>query len=111
MNLYKIFAMKKILLLSLFLFLGLSFKAFSQTVYTSAKGEKYHTADCRLSGEAAPVKLDDAKKAGKGACDICKPNELGKAKLNQCSGKTQEGTRCKRMTANKNKKCYQHQAK
>ncbi|MBX2915407.1 MAG: hypothetical protein KF856_09080 [Cyclobacteriaceae bacterium] len=103
--------MKKILVLSLFLFFGLTFKALSQTVYTSPKGEKYHTADCRLSGEAGPVKLADAKKAGKDACDICKPNELGKAKLNQCSGKTAEGTRCKRMTANKNKKCFQHQAK
>ena len=54
---------------------------------------------------------NEAKKAGKGACDICKPNELGKATLNQCSGKTADGTRCKRMTANKNKKCFQHQAK
>ena len=105
------FDMKKILILSVFLFLGLTFKAFSQTVYTSPKGEKYHTADCRLSGEASPVKLADAKKAGKGACDICKPNELGKAKLNQCSSKTADGTRCKRMTANKNKKCFQHQPK
>lgn len=103
--------MKKFLIISVFLFLGLSYRAFSQTVYTSPKGEKYHTADCRLSGEAAPVKLAKAKKAGKGACDICKPNELGKATLNQCSGKTADGTRCKRMTANKNKKCFQHQAK
>ncbi|MCE7864796.1 MAG: hypothetical protein DYG99_14760 [Bacteroidetes bacterium CHB5] len=103
--------MQKILTLSVILFLGFTFKAFSQTVYTSPKGEKYHTADCRLSGEASPVKLTDAKKAGKGACDICKPNELGKARLNQCNGKTADGTRCKRMTANKNKKCFQHQPK
>ena len=103
--------MKKIVVITCVLCFGLAFKAFSQTVYTSPKGEKYHTADCRLSGEAAPVKLAEAKKAGKGACDICKPNELGKAKLNQCGGKTADGTRCKRMTANKNKKCFQHQAK
>jgi hypothetical protein len=102
------FDMKKLLIISAFLFLGIAFKAFSQTVYSSPKGEKYHTADCRLSGEATPVKLAETKKAGKAACDICKPNELGKAKLNQCSGKTADGTRCKRKTANKNKKCYQH---
>ncbi len=101
--------MKKFIAIAVFLFLGLSFKGFSQTVYTSPKGEKYHTADCRLSGEASPVKLAEAKKAGKGACDICKPNELGKASLKQCSGKTVDGTRCKRMTSNKNKRCYQHQ--
>lgn len=103
--------MKKIIVVSVLLFFGLSFKALSQTVYTSPKGEKYHTADCRLSGEASPVKIADAKKAGKGACDICKPNELGKAKLNRCDGKTADGTRCKRMTANKNKKCFQHGGK
>jgi len=101
--------MKRIILITFFLCVGLAFKGFCQTVYSSAKGEKYHTADCRLSGDAQPLKMADAKKAGKGACDICKPNDLGKAKLNQCGGKTADGTRCKRMTGNKNKKCYQHQ--
>lgn len=101
--------MKKIIIISVIVCLGVAFKGMSQTVYSSAKGEKYHTADCRLSGDAQPLKMANAKKAGKGACDICKPNELGKAKLNQCGGKTADGTRCKRMTANKNKKCFQHQ--
>lgn len=82
----------------------------AQTVYSSAKGEKYHTADCRLSGDANGMSMDKAKKAGKKACDVCKPNELGKASLKQCEGKTKEGVRCKRMTASKGKKCYQHTA-
>lgn len=80
----------------------------AQTVYSSAKGEKYHTADCRLSGDADGITMDKAKKAGKKPCEVCKPNELGKASLKQCEGKTKEGTRCKRMTASKGKKCYQH---
>lgn len=101
--------MMKSLLISAFFCLGLATAGKAQTVYSSAQGEKYHTADCRLSGDALPLKLADAKKAGKGPCDICKPNELGKAKLNRCDGKTADGTRCKRMTANKNKRCYQHQ--
>jgi len=101
--------MKKIIIITGLLCFVLAFNGMSQTVYSSAKGEKYHTADCRLSGDAQPLKMADAKKAGKGPCDICKPNDLGKAKLNQCSGKTADGTRCKRMTANKNKKCFQHQ--
>ena len=101
--------MKRTILITCFLFFFFFFKGIGQTVYSSDKGEKYHTADCRLSGDAEPLKLSAAKKAGKGACDICKPNDLGKAKLNQCSGKTADGTRCKRMTSNKNKKCYQHQ--
>ncbi|MBN8576033.1 MAG: hypothetical protein J0L66_03785 [Cytophagales bacterium] len=101
--------MKKLIFITLCISFGFGFKAVSQTVYSSPKGEKYHTADCRLSGEAAPLKLAEAKKAGKTACEVCKPNELGKAKLNQCTGKTADGTRCKRMTANTNKKCFQHQ--
>lgn len=101
--------MTKFIIITSILCFGLSLKGLGQTVYSSAKGEKYHTADCRLSGDAGPLTMADAKKAGKGACEICKPNDLGKAKLNQCTGKTAEGTRCKRKTANKNKKCFQHQ--
>lgn len=61
--------MKKIIVLSL-LFFGLAIKGYSQTVYASEKGEKYHTADCKLSGDAKDITLAAAKKAGKGACGI-----------------------------------------
>ena len=97
---------KVVLVLGLVVVSVLAGKA--QTVYSSAKGEKYHTADCRLSGEANGMAIDKAKKAGKKPCEVCKPNELGKANLKQCEGKTKEGVRCKRMTASKGKKCYQH---
>ena len=98
--------MKKILLVFCFMFLGLA--GFAQTVYSSDKGEKYHTADCKLSGDANPISMTDAKKKKKTACGVCKPDEWVKQKLVQCEGKTKDGTRCKRMTANKNKKCFQH---
>lgn len=98
--------MKKIFILSLFLFLGLSLKGYSQTVYTSDKGEKYHTADCKLSGDAKDMTVAAAKKAGKGPCGMCKPDVAVAAK--QCNGKTTDGIRCKRMTASKAGKCYQH---
>lgn len=100
--------MKK-LMMTLILTFVLTLAVQAQTVYSSAKGEKYHTADCRLSGDAEGITLDKARKAGKKPCDVCKPNELGKAALKQCEGKTKEGARCKRMTASKGKKCYQHQ--
>lgn len=100
--------MKKIIILTVFFVAGLSLKGFSQTVYSSAKGEKYHTADCKLSGDADPITLAAAKKAGKGACGICKPDEHTKDKVAQCKGKTADGTRCKRMTASKTGKCFQH---
>lgn len=102
--------MKKILYLTLVFVALATVTSFGQTVYSSEKGEKYHTADCKLSGDANAIKLADAKKNGKGACGVCKPDEWVKAKLTQCSGKTKDGARCKRMTANKNKKCFQHQS-
>jgi hypothetical protein len=100
--------MKKIFVITVVLFLGLTIKSFSQTVYASDKGEKYHTADCKQSGDAKDLTLAAAKKAGKTSCGICKPDEHLKDKTIQCSGKTADGTRCKRMTGSKEGKCFQH---
>ncbi len=100
--------MKKIFVVFFVLMVAFAFKGKAQTVYASAKGEKYHTADCKLSGDADGMTLDAAKKAGKGPCGVCKPDEHLKDKMSQCTGKTKDGTRCKRMTASKNGKCFQH---
>ena len=100
--------MKKIIIVTFVLFLGISLKGFSQTVYSSAKGEKYHTADCKLSGDADGMQLASAKKAGKTSCGVCKPEDHFKDKTVQFKGKTADGTRCKRMTSSKGEKCYQH---
>ncbi len=81
----------------------------AQTVYASPKGEKYHTGDCRLSGDANAITLASARKEKKTACAVCKPDEWLKKKLVQCEGKTKDGTRCKRNTGNASKKCFQHQ--
>jgi hypothetical protein len=103
--------MKKILIVFLFLMVGLAIKTKAQTVYASSKGEKYHTADCKLSGDASGMELSDAKKAGKTACAMCKPDEHLKDKKAQCTGKTADGTQCKRMTSDKSGKCFQHKGK
>jgi hypothetical protein len=100
--------MNKILLLCIVL-LGVSYsKVSAQTVYASEKGEKYHTADCNLSGDARDMRLATAQKAGKKACAVCKPEDHFKDKTARCKGKTADGTRCKRMTASKGGRCYQH---
>ncbi len=100
--------MKKVLFLAILFVVGASIKSFGQTVYASEKGEKYHTADCHLSGDAKDMKLKDAEKAKKTPCSVCKPQEHFKVKTKQCTGKTVEGNQCKRMTADKSGKCYQH---
>ncbi|MFZ6000852.1 MAG: hypothetical protein ACOYW3_10100 [Bacteroidota bacterium] len=100
--------MKKTIVLFIVLLAGVSLKGFSQTVYASDGGQKYHTADCKLSGDAKDMTLAAAKKANKGPCGVCKPEEHFKDKTAQCKGKTADGTRCKRMTADKGGKCFQH---
>ena len=84
--------------------------ASAQTVYASDKGEKYHTADCNLSGDANDMTLSAAKKAGKKSCAVCKPDSHFKDKTIRCTGKTADGTRCKRMTSSKAGRCYQHKS-
>ncbi|MDZ4714005.1 MAG: hypothetical protein SH819_00925 [Cytophagales bacterium] len=100
--------MNKLIVILIALCLGLATRSQAQTVYSSEKGEKYHTADCRLSGDASETTLVDAKKKGKGACGMCKPETHFKDKVKQCAGKTSEGKQCKRMTASKEGTCFQH---
>jgi hypothetical protein len=102
--------MKKFLVL-IFFMVAFAVTSKAQTVYSSVKGEKYHTADCKLSGDADSMTLAAAKKTGKTGCGVCKPDEHFKDKVSQCKGKTADGTRCKRMTASKDNKCYQHKSK
>jgi hypothetical protein len=77
-------------------------------VYITHDGDKYHTADCRYSKTAHAVKLSQAKADGKTACGICKPNSKTGEKQVRCSGKTAEGKRCSRTTADASGKCFQH---
>jgi hypothetical protein len=78
-------------------------------VYVTHDGDKYHTADCRYSKTAHPVKLTQAKADGKTACGVCKPNSKTGEKQARCSGVTADGTRCQRLTTHASGKCFQHQ--
>ena len=60
--------MKRIIILSVLLFLMTAFRVTVQTVYASDKDEKYHTSDCNMSGDANSATLAAAKKAGKTPC-------------------------------------------
>jgi hypothetical protein len=78
-------------------------------VYITQDGDKYHTADCRYSKTAQPVRLTQAKADGKTACGVCKPNSKTGEKQVRCSGVTVDGTRCQRLTTHASGKCFQHQ--
>jgi len=105
----------------------LSDSAFSQTVYITRTGAKYHDDGCRyLSRSKFKTTLKEAKESQYTACSVCKPPTkvisgsgqdnvttapapIRKAKSSQCTARTKSSARCSRMTTNANGKCWQHQ--
>jgi hypothetical protein len=104
--------------------LVLSYFSYSQTVYVTRTGEKYHDDGCRyLSKSKIEITLADAKDKGYTACSVCKPgtkispgksqtvispSSIRKVTSTQCTGTTKAGNRCKRMTTSAGGRCYQH---
>ncbi|MBK7254618.1 MAG: hypothetical protein IPI04_12075 [Ignavibacteria bacterium] len=124
--------MKKLPLPLLFLTLFLISESFSQTVYITKSGKKYHTEKCRYAKNANPVSLSEAVSRGLTPCSICNPGsetesesvtgteknsftgdelitkpytEKKQTKV-QCSAMTKAGNRCKRMTNNETSKSH-----
>ena len=65
--------MKKTLVLFTF-FLLLTSNIFSQTVYITKTGEKYHKKGCQyLKYSSRSIDLKDAINAGYEPCKVCKP--------------------------------------
>lgn len=124
--------MKNLQFLFFFLVTSVWFQIGAQTVYVTKTGEKYHTSSCRyLKYSKIPKTLDEVSSLGYVACGVCKPSNSNsssseksnnllhtssstssshktKTTATQCTGKTQSGRRCKRMTKNANGRCYQH---
>ena len=122
--------MKKQLLFTTVIFLLLFNSVFSQTVYITKTGEKYHKENCRyLKKSSYSINLSDAKARGYNACSVCKPSTTVKASSTlitnqttqnnnvkvsqsnysvQCAATTKAGNQCKRMTKSTNGNCWQH---
>ncbi|MCX6168690.1 MAG: hypothetical protein NTX65_05100 [Ignavibacteriales bacterium] len=121
---------RKILFLFLFVCL-LSTELFSQTVYITKTGAKYHSSGCQyLRRSSIPIELKDALDRGYSACSRCNPptqvNKKEKATINtqsqikekvksssevtssQCQAITKKGTQCKRKAEPGSKYCWQH---
>ncbi|WP_297645874.1 hypothetical protein [uncultured Treponema sp.] len=66
---------KAVLCAALMLLTALLFSQSSAKVCVSAKGRKYHTANCRTIKNSAITMLtkEEAIRAGYEACKICKP--------------------------------------
>jgi len=108
--------MKRRISLAVFIFFLFIGNAFSQTVYITNSGKKYHNENCRyLNSSSTPIDLSDAASKGFSPYKVCKPSKLDNITTEnefqekvQCSETTKKGTRCKRMTKNSNGKCWQH---
>jgi len=125
--------MKRKIVLLVLLLTFFVVNVFSQTVYITKTGAKYHSEGCRyLSKSKISIDLADAIAKGYGACSVCKPptkissststktnsanteiknsstNSVSQSTSVQCSATTKAGTRCKRMTKSSNGKCWQH---
>mgnify|MGYP006120887473 CR=1 FL=1 len=109
-------------------FLFCSFQyAFSQNVYKTPSGKKYHLSSCRMVQNVSKKLLgkDATVKYKLTSCKICKPplrnfkvvsnktnKSVGKStKSVQCKGMTKKGKRCQHKTKLGNGYCYQHTPK
>lgn len=105
-----------IALLSLF-----TFSAFSQKLYKTPSGAKYHLGNCHMvKNVSEEITLQQAFTLGLSPCRICKPEQFrkqpilpenipqGKKSTVRCKGQTKSGSHCLHMTSIANGYCYQH---
>lgn len=100
-----------------------SANAYSQMVYKTPSGTKYHLSNCRMvKNVSSKLTIDKARREGLSPCKICNAptgNTLGIYSSstkktnginskNRCIGITKRGTRCKHFTRIGNDYCYQH---
>ena len=113
--------MKKLAFILLFLITSFGY---TQDVYKTPSGKKYHLASCRMVENVSSKLLSksDINHYSLTACKICKPpainslsNSLsginkaqGTSGTTRCLGRTKRRTRCKHMTRIANGYCYQH---
>ena len=108
-------------ILSVLVFILLSFSVQSQSVYKTPSGKKYHLANCRMVNNVSEkLSISEALSIGLEPCKICNPpvtsssnasaanKAKGEGTTVQCKGITKNGTRCKHMTSIANGYCFQH---
>ncbi len=80
--------MKKLIIVLIVMFVGLSINTQAQTVYVTKSGTKYHTKDCQHSKGATQMSLADAKAKKLTACNVCSATD--KTKKGDDKGKKKE---------------------
>lgn len=112
--------MKKSILILISLLL-IQTAIYSQFVYKTPSGLKYHLASCKsVKNSSEQLTIAAAQKGGLTPCKICKPPVIfntstpskkanGEDRGVQCKGFTKKKTRCKHFTKIGNGFCFQHQ--
>jgi hypothetical protein len=111
-------------LLSLLFVFAFSWQSYTQNVYKTPSGKRYHLSSCRMVKNVSQ-KLsgqEEIKQFGLTPCKICKPppihqlqkgdrnkdKSVGTSRSVRCKGMTKKGKRCKRNTKLANGYCFQH---
>lgn len=97
---------------------------FSQCIYKTPSGEKYHLSTCTVVKNVSTqvVELNDIQKYQLLPCKRCNPPGLSQIKNSnnpctkavgqniavRCKGITKKGTQCKHFTRMANGYCFQH---
>ena len=112
--------MKQVITTIAFIFFSLPV-VFTQTVYKTPSGARYHKAHCRMvQNVSQKISLDQVRDYGLTPCKICGPALIPLAATpkkvsgqqvyaQQCKGRTRQNIRCKRSTRIANGFCFQHQ--
>lgn len=67
--------------IAVFAFTLLTSLGYSQTVYATKDGKKYHKKNCTIVKEGKKgVDVKDAKKQGLQPCQVCKPDQIAEEK-------------------------------
>lgn len=97
---------------------------YSQNVYKTPSGKKYHLSSCRMvENVSEKITVNNSRlKIKLSPCKICKPptektiknshnftnKAVGESASVRCKGQTNKNTRCKHITKIANGYCYQH---
>ncbi len=116
--------MRKVFLLTVpLIFLLSTSLSYSQSVYITKSGAKYHKETCRhLSSSKIEINIKKAVEKGYTACKTCKPTSVvseqkttvkksvtkSKATSSRCQATTKKGAQCKRKAKAGSSYCWQH---
>ncbi len=115
--------MKKFFIVLPLFILAFQTDLFSQTVYITKSGKKYHQEDCRyLKNSSIQIDINEAVERNYTPCSVCnlssgnfyiekkyRADHDNNYQKVRCMAVTKKNTQCKRNTSNPSGYCWQHE--